>query len=111
MTENAKRYNTGKPELSYILTYPNAMKLLSNVNTYGAKKYEKGNYLKGSNWTEYCDSLLRHLLAFYSGEDIDPESDCPHVGHMLFNVAMLAEMFATRSDLDDRVNYASIAKK
>jgi len=105
----ALRYNAGKPELSYVLTYPRALESLAAVNTYGATKYARGNYLRGSNWTQYVDSLLRHLNAFYSGEDVDPESEQAHVGHIMFNAAMLAEMYHTRKDLDDRLNSQTMA--
>ena len=108
-TGRALRYNTNKPELSYVLTYPEALKTLSAVQTYGATKYARGNYLLGSNWTQYVDSLLRHLTAFYAGEDIDPESGQPHTGHVLFNAMMLAQMFETRKDLDDRLNQKTVA--
>ena len=103
------RYNEGKPELSYVLTYPRALESLAAVNMYGASKYTRGNYLRGANWTEYVDSLMRHLTAFYAGEDVDPESQHPHVGHIMYNAAILAQMYHTRKDLDDRLNAETMA--
>ena len=103
------RYNEGKPELSYVLTYPRALESLAAVNMYGASKYTRGNYLRGANWTEYVDSLMRHLTAFYGGEDVDPESQHPHVGHIMYNAAILAQMYHTRKDLDDRLNAETMA--
>jgi hypothetical protein len=100
------RFNEGKAELSYILTFPTAMEQLSSVMQYGAKKYARGNYLIGSNATEYVDSLLRHLQQMMKGEMNDQESGCPHSGHLLFNAAMLAEVLSSQPEKNDLLNLA-----
>lgn len=100
----ALRYNEGKPPVSYLLTFPNAIKGVADVCKYGEKKYERFNYLKGANVQQYVDCLLRHLTAFYNGEDLDPDSGNRHVDHVTWNALMLAEVmaWADNEELDDR---------
>ena len=95
---HALRYNANKPELSYLLTFPNAIKEFAAVCMKGAEKYERGNYLKGAPTSEYVDCLMRHLTEYYSGVDIDPDSGKHHLGHVVWNALMLAEVALTRED-------------
>ena len=100
--ELALRYNTGKAPLSMIMEAKEALSGCAGVLQFGAKKYGRGNWHKGLPHTEVCDSMLRHLSSYLSGEDLDPESGCPHVDHILTNAIFLAQGFRTHPELDDR---------
>lgn len=99
--EDALRYNTGKPPLSHILDYPHAMAALAEVAEYGANKYERGNFSKGQYATITADCLMRHLMKWWAGEDMDDESGLHHLSHVLWNVCTLIQD-ASYPDRDDR---------
>lgn len=101
MTE-AMRHNEGKPSLGYILSFPNALEGFALVCDYGATKYAHYNYLKGAPLSQYVNCLMRHLLAWHEGNELDDESELPHLAHVVWNALALAEMAETRGDLDDR---------
>lgn len=105
MAEQALRYNEGKIELSYILDAMPALKDMVRVMEFGAKKYERNNWTKGFPKEKLLDSMLRHIDAFYSGEDVDSESGLPHVGHIMCNAMFLAYHFGSNSKYwDDKFN-------
>lgn len=96
------RLNTGKAPIGMILEAKHALEGCAEVMAFGAKKYSRSNWRKGLSHTQIADSLSRHLIAWLSGEDLDPESGLPHLNHLLCNAIFLAENSATRPDLDDR---------
>ncbi len=100
--ERAIRYNGGKPQLSYLLEFPNAIKAVAAVAEMGANKYVRHNWKKGFDSSSILDSLLRHLVAYQNGEDIDPESGLQHLGHAAWNVLALIENQAIHPELDNR---------
>lgn len=102
MSDKAARHNKGKPQLSMVLEARNAINELAAVLGFGAEKYERGNWRKGMSWVQTADSMLRHTTAFLAGEDNDPESGLPHVGHILCNALFLAEFYTTHPEHDDR---------
>lgn len=60
---------------------PLALLHLGEVAGFGAQKYAAFNYLKGYDWRLSFDAQARHMLAFWSGEDRDPESGLFHPAH------------------------------
>lgn len=92
MTE-ADRFNTGKPELSYMLDFPTAVRNLARVCSQGAKKYSRDNWKKGGKPdTEYLDSALRHIFAFKAGELFDADCGTQHLAHAVWNLLALQEL-------------------
>lgn len=104
--EQALRYNTGK--LEWDLVDFKALEPGVQVLMYGAKKYTKEGVSGAHNWkkglptNEICSSLLRHLFAYMNGEDNDPESGLPHIGHMIANVMFLSHMTFQNPKWDTR---------
>ena len=56
---------------------------------YGAKKYEKHNWMKIKDTTRYFDAAIRHLQAHNGGEAKDPESGMSHLAHAGCNILFL----------------------
>ena len=55
-----------------------------DVLTFGAKKYGDNNWVKLDNGIErYFAALMRHLVAWRSGEWLDKESSKPHLAHAM----------------------------
>lgn len=98
--KEADRFNEGKDPMH--LVPPDAIRAMAKVLGYGATKYSENNWRKGSKWSVPYASLMRHLLKFWEGEDLDEESGLPHVYHIIMNSAMLVEYYERFKDLDDR---------
>lgn len=81
--ERALRYNTGKPKWS--LVEFDALTPLVHVLEFGAKKYSRDNWKKDMPANEILDSMMRHIIAMSRGEIVDPESQLPHIGHVMAN--------------------------
>lgn len=94
------RKNQGKLQWN-LVDFP-SLEPMIRVLMFGAQKYAPHNWKKGLKVTEIIDSLMRHLVALNDGEDNDPESNLPHIGHILCNAMFLSFMLKNREDLDDR---------
>lgn len=94
------RFNTGK--LPVHLVPVSAIGAMADVLKYGALKYSERNWEKGHQYSVPYACLLRHLMAWWGGEDKDPESGLPHTYHVLMNAAMLVEYEQLEQDFDDR---------
>lgn len=102
----ALRYNAGKPD--YTLMDFKSMLPMIKVLDYGAKKYTvkitgQGEVSGRENWKlpmapkEILKSMLRHVAALSDGEELDPESGLPHIGHIMCN----AMFYSYHSNLNE----------
>lgn len=96
--QQADRYNEGKPELSYLLDAPLAMKGLASRFSLGAKKYSRDNWKLGLPTNQVIDSLLRHLIAYQNGELVD-EDGGEHVDAIVWNAVVLSEQSKRGMDI------------
>lgn len=81
-----KKDTTNK--LDWTLLPFNELKSVIEVLHFGAKKYSRDNWQK-VNPEEYKKACMRHLIAFYEGEWLDPESNLPHLAHLICNAIFL----------------------
>lgn len=95
------KFDQGK--LRYDLVPAGPLKALAEVYTFGAGKYADNNWRKGLAWGRVYGAIMRHLWAFWRGEDTDPESGLPHLAHASWGVFTLLEYSQTHTELDDRV--------
>lgn len=81
---------------------PKALLALGEVAGAGAEKYSTYNYLNGYPWSLNFNSAQRHLLAFWSGENLDPESGLPHLAHAAWHCLALLSFMNHNLGTDDR---------
>jgi len=69
----------------------------------GADKYGTYNWrFERLHYSDYYSSTLRHLLAWYSGEDIDQESGLSHITKAIAGLVVLRDAMLNDSVVDDR---------
>jgi hypothetical protein len=69
----------------------------------GAAKYGRHNYrCAGVRASVYFDALMRHMVAWWEGEDIDPDSGLSHVTKALCTLAVLRDAQMQGMCTDDR---------
>jgi hypothetical protein len=74
---------------------PRALCLVSDVLTFGAKKYLPNNWKHVENGPErYLDAALRHITAYMTGEKKDQETGLPHMAHALCCLMFIADLEA-----------------
>jgi hypothetical protein len=85
------------------LVPPSALLEVANVFGLGAKKY--GPY----NWREHAVSssvyqaaALRHLMAWWDGENCDPESGQSHLAHAIACLSIIIDAAKHQKLNDDR---------
>ena len=60
------------------------IQLMGQVHSNGANKYGRFNWREHMvSSTVYYDAAQRHLMAWFNGETIDPESGLPHLAHVM----------------------------
>jgi len=69
----------------------------------GARKYGRHNYrAMGVSATVYYDAAMGHLMDWFEGEDIDPDSGLSHVTKALTALAVLRDSMLMGNWVDDR---------
>lgn len=79
----------------------------ARVFGFGAQKYGENNWRQDLNnmpYSRHYSSIQRHLMAWFSGEEIDPESGLHHINHALTQLMILKTTvdFADKEKVDDR---------
>ena len=87
----------------YDLVPPEALDEIAKVLTFGAHKYSDRNWEAGMRYGRTFAATMRHLWAWWRGEDKDPETGLSHLAHagccIFFALTLQAR---GRTDLDDR---------
>ena len=98
------KYDAGKAPIHLI---PSEVILsMATVLGFGAEKYGENNWrddVGETTWGRTYSSIQRHLTAFWSGEDNDPESGLSHLDHALTQLAILKmQSLANAEGMDNR---------
>ena len=94
------KYDGGKNRLDLLPILP--LLEIGRVLTYGANKYSERNWERGMAWSRCYAALLRHLTAWWNGEDVDPETGISHLAHAACCLFFLIEYEARKTGKDDR---------
>lgn len=88
------KYDQDKPRMDLlVLDCPRALREVSAVLGYGAKKYSEDNWLRVPDASKrYMAAALRHLTAHTSGEELDPESGMKHLAHFASCALFILEL-------------------
>jgi hypothetical protein len=69
----------------------------------GALKYGRHNYRAvGVRSSVYYDGTMRHLMAWWEGEDIDPDSELSHITKAITSLVVLRDAMLQGKCTDDR---------
>ena len=92
-TDKGVKLDIGKNRLGLVFSgFPNALWGLGQVGTFGANKYTDNGWQSVDNgYNRYQDALFRHLFNNLKGEEIDSESELPHLFHALWNICAMIE--------------------
>jgi hypothetical protein len=83
-----KKYDDGKLDWSLLPMEP--VEAIISVLQFGAGRYGRENWKMLQNARErYYSACMRHLSSWRKGEDIDPDSDLPHLAHAMCNLVFL----------------------
>lgn len=102
VTGGGMKYDDGKPRMDLLLSgCPNALEQVSQILTFGAKKYAAHSWQTVPQGEDrYLAALLRHLTAHSKGEKNDPESGMSHLAHAACNALFILELEARKCTSD-----------
>lgn len=95
-------YKADSQKLRMDLIPPEIMEGLAKALTYGANKYTPRNFEKGMDWGRVFGAAMRHLWAFWRGEEFDQESGLHHLESALFSIGALYVYVKRNIGKDDR---------
>lgn len=101
MTNQEQKKDAGK--VPFDLLDPLALTELARVLEFGAAKYSPNGWRKGIEWSRTVAAILRHVMAFQSGDTHDPETGLNHMAHIMCNAMFLVNYETTHPELDDRI--------
>lgn len=91
-----KKYDSGKSMVGTLCrVFPRALLGIGQCIRFGQSKYPnpKNWSLVEDGLNRYTDSLMRHLLKMFAGQDIDPETKLPHIFHVCWNALAISEFY------------------
>jgi hypothetical protein len=98
------RHDKGKPRTDLLPV--DSLVAIAEVFRWGCEDkpnpYPERNWEKGMEWHKLYAPVLRHLFAWWSGEDYDPESGLPHIDHAATSMLMLQASVRRGIGEDDR---------
>lgn len=92
----------GMEKTRYDLIPMDALELVAQVFTWGAGKHGERDWEEGLWSSEHYGAIMRHLSAYWRGQDLDPEWNIPHLAHVACRALMLLAQEIRGIGTDDR---------
>lgn len=86
----------------YHLIAPELLEGVGQVLDFGARKYAPRNWELGMNWSRPFSALMRHMWAWWRGEQTDPETGMSHLWHAGCCLMFLMAYEQRKTGTDDR---------
>lgn len=99
-TGEGRKDDGGK--VRYDLLPPELLDAIAQILTFGATKYGDRNWEKGMAWSRPFGALMRHMWAWWRGEQVDPETKKSHLWHAGCCIAFLIAYEQRKIGKDDR---------
>lgn len=81
---------------------------VARVLRHGAIKYGRKNWRKDPIMAStYQGAMMRHLMAYYDGETLDPDSGENHLSHIMANCIVMLDATTHKTLIDDRLEMES----
>ena len=98
------RHDKGKPRIDLLPV--DSLIAIAEVFRWGCEDkpnpYPERNWENGMEWHKLYAPVLRHLFAWWNGEDNDSESGLPHIDHAATSMLMLQASVKRGIGEDDR---------
>jgi hypothetical protein len=98
------KFDGSKPRFD--LLPPEMLFGVSDILAFGAAKYGDRNWELGMNWSRVFAALMRHMWAWWRGENLDAETGKSHLWHAGCCIAFLIAYEARKTGTDDRPSRA-----
>lgn len=100
LKEKDLKQDSGK--LRYDLFPVEALEEITKVLNFGASKYAPRSWEAGMAWGRLYAAVLRHMTAWFIGEEYDKESGISHLAHAGCSIVFLLTYARRNSGTDDR---------
>lgn len=98
--EPGSKFDAGKARLDLIA--PELLLGTAEILAFGAQKYGARNWEAGMSWSRPFGALMRHMWAWWRGEQLDDETGKSHLWHAACCLMFLMAFEARKAGTDDR---------
>jgi len=99
-TNKGVKFDQGKNRYDLVPAW--AFDKVVEIWTVGAVKYGDRNWEQGLSWGRVFAACMRHLWAFWRGEDNDPDDGKSHLAHAVWCCIALLHYSEFKKEFDDR---------
>ena len=100
MSDEGKKHDAGK--LPHHLLPFDAVNDISEVLQFGMEKYGPRNWELGMEWSRPFSAMMRHMWAWWMGQDNDDETGLSHLSHAACCLIFLMAYSKRGKGTDDR---------